>query len=58
MSNLKKFNLFLTPIERGILKDITKRGINTDFADATRQAIRDYGMKHGLKITDYQVIPA
>jgi hypothetical protein len=58
MSKLKKYNLCLTSIERGILGDLKERGIIVDYAEGTRQAIRDYGIQHGLKITDYQVIPA
>lgn len=58
MSKLKKYNLCLTPVERGMLEDLKKRGLITDFAEATRQAIRDYGTLHGLKVTDYQEIPA
>lgn len=58
MSNLKKFNLNLTPIERGILEGLKERGIITEFSEGTRQAIRDYGVKYGLKISDYQVVTA
>ena len=54
MNKVDKYNLRLTPVERGILEDLKRRGLISDFADATRQAIRDYGIKHGLKVTDYQ----
>lgn len=56
MVKQKKFNLCLTPIERGILQDLKERGIIADFAEGTRQAIRNYGITYGLKITDYQVL--
>ena len=58
MATLTKYNVNLTPIERGILTEMQRRGIITDFAQGTRQAIRDYGTSHGLNISDYQVITA